>query len=566
VAQDPGVTPYSAKSNFEGDSHTRLKAMIHSSDPQFVMDVGTRLTKAHQTMEQLGNELMSRMGGLEWTGAAADSFKDWGTQVSKATLQPSEYTRVAGDFMTNAGETLSNVKAAMPDVPEKDIATVDKHRSQPSPTAGGVVVGGLLGGAPGALLGGVAADRAMKVVDSSWVTASEASSAQTRINDAHQQAIAQMEKLGQSYEMSTDVMKSATVPMFPPTPTTLMPPRPASMDGVVDVPVGGTGSGVVSGRTTSSGGTVRGTSGLTSSGTTQSGSGTVGGGTVRSPGSSPVIGGSTGGSVGTGIDGVTLAPPAPTTPAVLPGTGGGSVPGGGTATPPGFVPGGVLGTGGRTGGGRTSGSSGSGALGGRAGAAGRTGTGGRTTRPGFGGGAVGEGEGILGGGTAGRRSGYGGTAIGAEEGAHAAAGGRTTGAGGRGAAAGKGSAFDGGMAEEGHGSAGGHGTGGAGSAAGRAGRGGSAGRRLAMEEGGVVGGRRGPGMDGEFTPGGSGLRARAGAAGEAHGGQSGQGMMPGSANSRQNGQERRGHRPDYLVEDEETYASDSSENNPTVIE
>ncbi|WP_261992139.1 hypothetical protein [Streptomyces sp. MS191] len=100
----------------------------------------------------------------------------------------------------------------------------------------------------------------------------------------------------------------------------------------------------------------------------------------------------------------------------------------------------------------------------------------------------------------------------------------------------------------------------------------SGGRRLAVETGGVVGSRpQQPGAAGSrpFTPGGSGL-VRGGAQGESgHGtGQTGRGgMMHGgsqAAGSRRD--ERNGERPDYLVEDEETWQQGGRPVAPPVID
>jgi uncharacterized protein YukE len=84
------------------------------------------------------------------------------------------------------------------------------------------------------------------------------------------------------------------------------------------------------------------------------------------------------------------------------------------------------------------------------------------------------------------------------------------------------------------------------------------GRRLAAETGGIVGGRpQQPGAAGAraFTPGGSGLVR--GATGGSTGQSSGQPFMRGAAPTNQSAGDRRaepnGERPDYLVEDEETW-------------
>lgn len=529
------------KSNFEGESHAKLRAMVESSDPAFVMDVGNRLTRAHQVMNDLGNELLDRMNALDWQGAAADAFKDWGTQVGKATLELSSYSGTAGSYMTSAGETLSTAKKAMPEIPEQDIATVAKHRSQPSAKVGGGIIGGLLGGPIGALAGSAVGDKAMNAVDPNWVSDGEAAAAQTRIDAAHQQAIAQMEKVGQSYEESTSRMQAASIPVFPPTPEALMPPRPTN-ESLNPVSTGRTGTGSSSSGRTSTSGTVKGVTGI-SSGSVTGGTGRTSGG-VKSPVTPPTTGGTVPSS-STGIDSATLAPPPPTTPGtgpVMPGPGG-TPPGGSTFVPPpaGGFPGGTL---------PGKGSGPDGVFGG-----GKSGFGGGKSRPGYSGGVIGEGESGLGGGST-RRPGYGGTTIGAEEGAHEGTTGRALG---RGGAAGRGATSGAiGDPEEGHGAAGGaHG-----GAGGRGGSRGGSGRRLATEEGGMVGGRRGRGAAGEFTPGGSGLRSRGGAAGE---GPEGQGMPGGSAGGRKS-KDKRGQRPDYLVEDEETWMSGSADPNPTVIE
>ncbi|MFJ9813303.1 hypothetical protein ACIRTB_34310 [Streptomyces sp. NPDC101158] len=102
-----------------------------------------------------------------------------------------------------------------------------------------------------------------------------------------------------------------------------------------------------------------------------------------------------------------------------------------------------------------------------------------------------------------------------------------------------------------------YGRGGMGGAAGPHGVGGgsgghgAAGRRLASEQGGVVGGR--PQKGGQagsrpFTPGGSGL------------------VRPGQSDDDDRGQEQAGERPDYLVEDEETWQQGKRPIVPPVVD
>ncbi|MGW2561686.1 WXG100 family type VII secretion target [Streptomyces sp. NPDC001514] len=101
----------------------------------------------------------------------------------------------------------------------------------------------------------------------------------------------------------------------------------------------------------------------------------------------------------------------------------------------------------------------------------------------------------------------------------------------------------------------------------------SGGRRLAMETGGIVGGRRqqpGAVSARPFTPGGSGL-VRGGASGDAGRGGAGQigrgGAVPANTSGTDSHREsNRGERPDYLVEDEETWQQGSRRVAPPVID
>ncbi|WP_457032459.1 WXG100 family type VII secretion target [Kitasatospora sp. P5_F3] len=250
---------------------------------------------------------------------------------------------------------------------------------------------------------------------------------------------------------------------------------------------------------------------------------------------------------GPGDGGKPVVPPTPWTPPVPGGTGEGKLPGwvpgtgidggvqqptpGSTLPRPGIdLPGGGgIGTGGGGGGG-------GGGIGGGfpGGVGGLPGGGGR-------GGGIGAGGG-RGGGLAGGGAGSG-------------AGGR---AGGAGAGAGAGAA--GGAAGQGRGGAPGAGGMPGGGAAG-GGKAGGGKPSLVRRGGGTVGGAKAGGASGRaFTQGGSGL----GQGGQARGGAPGAGGMPGAGAGGKK-KDKNGNRPDYLVEDEDTWRS-GGKANPPVIE
>ncbi|MER7707056.1 hypothetical protein ABTX81_29675 [Kitasatospora sp. NPDC097605] len=555
--------------NFEGINHPQLKSMVAGSDPAKVTSRGNQLKDAGRVLDDLSRALAAHVGQIQWEGPAAENFKKWAGDLNKSAAMISEYSKGAGDAMVQAGEALGGAKTGVPEVPTKDVDMVKRHAAQPCLKPSPVSIAGF--GNPTAMT-----DAIMKKEDPTWVSYAEAAAAQKRVDTAHQEAIHQMEKLGQAYEAATAKLNGLKLPELPGAPGD----GPKAVDGGSEVPVG-SGGGSVGGtyRPTGRGGYVVGSD-------TRTGGGgyVISGGSVtprppvpvpdgpKAPGHStpiPPRGGSvplpsdpnTPGAVtppstfptdrpSTGLDSLPTVPTLPGQTGPVGPNGGGPVspyPQGGGPGHPG-LPGG--GPGPFPGGGPIS--------------MGGTGpfTGGTVPLKGGGPGSVPPNRAsTFGGGNLPAKSGgpgatNGGTVFGAREAAQGRAAGGPGGGGGFGGPAG-------GM----HPGGGGHGGGAVG---GSRGRGYSATGGGVV--GGVVGGAKGSSAGGEFTPGGSGLRNRAAAGGAAaaegaarpgQNGMMGPGMMGGSGERRE--RERR-QRADYLHEDEETWTSGTPKSNPGVIE
>ncbi|MFE7559902.1 WXG100 family type VII secretion target [Kitasatospora sp. NPDC057500] len=555
--------------NFEGIQHVQLKSMVSGSDPSKVTSRGNQLKDAGRVLDDLSRALAAHVGQIQWEGPAAENFKTWAGNLNKSAAMISEYSKGAGDAMVQAGEALSGAKTGVPEVPAKDVDMVKRHAAQPCLRPSPLSITGF--GNPTAMT-----DAIMKKEDPTWVSSAEASAAQKRVDTAHQEAIHQMEKLGQAYEAATAKLNGLKLPE--------LPGAGGDKDGVggsEDVWVGGggqTGSGG-SGRTPSVGtGRSGGGYSPTAGGEYGSGGGSV---TPRSPVSMPdspkAPGHGTpnlphGGWVPLPSDPNTpgaVVPPAtfpgdrpstgldslPTVP-TLPGQTGPVGPAGGGPVSP-YPQGGAPGHPGLPGGGPGQ-FPGGGPI-----PMGGTGpfTSGTTPLKGGGGSVPVNRTGPFGGGNLPAKGGApvptnGGTVFGAREAAQGRAAGGPGGGGGFGGPGG-------GM----HPGGGGHGGGAVG---------GSRGRGYSSTGGGVVGGvvggAKSPTSGGEFTPGGSGLRNRAAAAGAAaaegaarpgQNGMMGPGMMGGAGERRE--RDRR-QRADYLHEDEETWTSGTPKSNPSVIE
>ncbi|MEU9077134.1 hypothetical protein [Kitasatospora sp. NPDC048538] len=563
--------------NFELIDHAQLRKMVDSTDPSKVLSRGTMLQSAARVLRDLSSALKSHAENIHWEGPAAENFKTWVGNLQQSAGLLSDYSKSAGDAMHQAGEALSTAKAAVPGVPDHDVKTVSARTGQGSPTQAALNIAALRSPDPTT----ATVDAAMKSVNKNWVSEADAQAAAQRVYLAHQEAIHQMEKLGQAYDAATQTLTGLKDVVLPGTPdTTSNKSEGTTISGGGGGYVGSGGSvrssarsgGSVGGSSSPSGGSYGGGGTVAphppGSGSGSGGSGTPGhvdpippsgGGHVpppaHDPGSTtpPTVPSGPIDRTGTGLDSL---PPAPTLPGqtgpVSP-VGGGSLPpdvlrgttgypggpGGGTAGYPSFpgggpVPGFPVGSGGGSIPGRSGGS-----IPGRGGG----------SIPGTSGGSVPGRTVPFGGGTVPGKSGTPGLPSGTVFGAREAQAGRGGTAGGTGGM--------GGM----HPGMGGHG-GGGGAA------GGSRGRGLTSTGGGTVGGRKGPTPGGEFTPGGTGLRraAAAGAAeGEARAGQNGM-MAPGSSgHAGKSGRDRR-KRADYLLEDEETWTSGTPQSNPNVVE
>ncbi|MEU8923755.1 hypothetical protein AB0D10_22895 [Kitasatospora sp. NPDC048545] len=555
----------SGETKFDSLQHEQLIAMVKDTNPTVVLSRGTQLGSAGRVLSELSGALKSHVSNLAWEGPAAENFKTWAGNLQKSAEMLGKYSTGAGDAMHVAGEALSAAKSGMPPVPPDALKWVNGRKTQqPDPQV--VQRLQLVSIKPdGSGPTSAEIDTAMKRAQpDTWVSETQAMAGTRELYMAHQEAIHQMEKLGQAYTAATTTLNGLgdnVVLPGTPDPTNQYSSTAISRDG---------GSG-------SYGGSVRAphAGGDSVGGSNSPSAGHYGGGSVAPsapasnwqeppssgrPGPTPPHGGGQlppvpqePGSVTTptappsrpGTD-LNSLPTLPTLPGqtgpVGPGGGlpvngqGGNpvvhgLPGGPGGTPgiPGFPGGGPIGFP-VVGGGSSPAKGGGGYL------------------PGRSGGSVPARAVPFGGGTVPGKSGSPGLPTGTVFGSREAQAGRAGTPGGVG-----------GM----HPGMGGHGVGGSGGGGARGGRG------LTSTPGGTVGGRKGPAASGEFTPGGTGLRNRAGAASAAEGGaRSGQNGMMAPATAGHGGRNERDKRKraDYLHEDEDTWTDGMPYSNPDVVE
>lgn len=192
--------PKLSRTDFESMTHEQLAAMLESADVASASHLSVKLSKAATTISEIGDGLMKHVKELEWQGKAGDSFRDWGGHTASATLHLGQYAQAASEWMGTVSQAIADAKLSMPDVSETThakAALADAHKTidvakQP----------------------GVRNDPDARKAAATAHT--DATNAQAHIDATREAAIAQMRKLAGAYEHSAMQVNSLTPPTFAP--------------------------------------------------------------------------------------------------------------------------------------------------------------------------------------------------------------------------------------------------------------------------------------------------------------------------------------------------------------
>lgn len=511
--------PEPKSTSLEGMSNEQLLAMLTPIQHARAEALAGKLKSAADEITKIAEYLRARAtGGLSWKGMAAESFVEWTAATASATFYLANYTQLAGECLAESAQAMAQAKSGVEAIAKTSASAKTDYTSAQR------------------TLNAARHDPGAGKTEVKTATDDMNAAASAR-EKARIEALMKLRSLGQTYTFTGQRVNSATRPEFPPPAGYL---GDSWVESSENLQVPGRTTRTSTSSTTGTTQTRDVTGGRTETTTDRGGVHTTDGGTTERGGTVrptpthvvPEV------PADMGIDSVVTPPDARTVPPTP--TGPGVVkpetpmyPGGGTQmTPPPFM----TGPGGGPGQPPTGGGTVKGTTGVRPGPFGPGGTasarlpretgivGGRPVPPTTGGRPA----------TSIPRS----TVIGHEQ---------TYGRGGTAGATGP--------------HAGGPGVGG----------GNAAGRRLATEQGGVVGGRaQKSGQAGArpFTPGGTGL-VRGGQAGSAAGPVAGRGAGMHGAGARTGDdrpEERGGERPDYLVEDEETWQQGKRPIVPPVVD
>ncbi|MBB5117813.1 hypothetical protein AF335_04630 [Streptomyces eurocidicus] len=212
--------------------HEKLHTMIEHADVSKVNAVSSKLHGAAKAIKQLGEDLQGHMDEVKWSGQAGESFRIWGQKLALETKRLGEYASTAGTWMAHAATDLNHA-TNMPKPSAADKALVDSWVKEHPYVFGGV---------PNPMIKLVD-----KVLNQGGTNQKDAYDAQKRIADDHHDAASRMKKLAESYQSSSLQMYAAKRPNFPPMPDALMPEEGARRGGLEDVDVSGGSGGPSSG-------------------------------------------------------------------------------------------------------------------------------------------------------------------------------------------------------------------------------------------------------------------------------------------------------------------------------
>ncbi|MFD8631852.1 WXG100 family type VII secretion target [Streptomyces sp. NPDC059533] len=208
--------------NYEVYTHAQLHAMVAAIHPEGVTALGTLLTDAATTIEEIGNKLKDhKVNG--WEGEAAEAYRNWVSQAGSATLVLAEFSAAGGQAMTETAQVMREVKGAdgkEGNMPPYSAATESslkenldlsrKYHNDPD---------------------------AVQLGQDAW----------RRLNGDHARAVDAMNKLAGAYDHSTVQMNraQANAPTFPPPPPVFVPPSYyGEQNEEMARPGGGSGGGV----------------------------------------------------------------------------------------------------------------------------------------------------------------------------------------------------------------------------------------------------------------------------------------------------------------------------------
>ncbi|MFI8786565.1 translation initiation factor IF-2 [Streptomyces sp. NPDC055105] len=185
-----------ARDPFDGMSHEAMLEWLDQANSGSVQAAAERLKAAAKEIHSIAEDLKVRPQWVKWKGEGAEAFRTWSGDLANATLGLGDFSQDSSKWLTRASEAIGTAQASVP----RDKA-----------------------GAKANLDAATAAHNDPDAAAVARKSSSELAAIAANKEKVRQEAAGEMRKLGQAYSLSSTQMDSLSRPKFPPPPKAFVP-------------------------------------------------------------------------------------------------------------------------------------------------------------------------------------------------------------------------------------------------------------------------------------------------------------------------------------------------------
>ncbi|MFB7589511.1 hypothetical protein [Streptomyces sp. NPDC056169] len=188
-------------------SHQQMLAWLDEASSFYVGDAAQRLKSVAVQLERIAEELSASMRRMDWEGEAEKAFVEWATNVANSTKGLADYSERGAIWMEDNSAAIASAQSAVPRYTshasaKENLEAALKYRNDPDSRT-------------------IASNARSQMAASEELAAIEAKEKANK-----EAAAAEMERLSSAYQWSSSNMKNNVPPTFPPPPGAFVPPDP----------------------------------------------------------------------------------------------------------------------------------------------------------------------------------------------------------------------------------------------------------------------------------------------------------------------------------------------------
>ncbi|MCX4981182.1 WXG100 family type VII secretion target [Streptomyces sp. NBC_00572] len=193
-------------------SHQQMLAWLDEASSYYVGDAATRLKSVAAQLERIAADLTSSMQRMDWEGEAEKAFAEWANNVANSTKGLADYSEAGAKWMAENSSAIASAQSAMPRyashaAAKENLEAALKYHNDPDSRT-------------------VANNARSSMAPSEELAAIKAK------EEANREAAAgEMKRLSEAYMWSTLHMGNNVPPTFPPPPGAFVPAQDGTVGG-----------------------------------------------------------------------------------------------------------------------------------------------------------------------------------------------------------------------------------------------------------------------------------------------------------------------------------------------